>query len=134
MVDITGKQDAIVIKEEYQKALDYAHEKVKSNVKHLYEVNHKIKYARAEAKKFKENMVADEEEKTKLYESLWNLLKQEKNFEKEMMTLSQKGKKATTIKIKNKDVVIDMILSMFRGYILAQHYKTSITKNEIKRT
>lgn len=104
MVDVTGKQDAIAIKEEYQKALDYAHEKVKSNIKHLYEMNHKLKYAKADAKKFKDDMVADEEEKAKLYESLGNLLNKETDFEKEMMKTSQKGKKATTIKVKNKDV------------------------------
>lgn len=104
MVDLTGKQDAIAIKEEYQKALDYAHEKVKSNVKHLYEMNHKLKYAKADANKFKDNMVADEEEKVKLYDSLGNLLNKETDFEKTMMKAAQKGKKATSIKIKNKDV------------------------------
>jgi len=33
MLDITGKQDAIAIKEEYQKALDYTHEEVNQKVK-----------------------------------------------------------------------------------------------------
>lgn len=33
MVDITGKKDAIAIKEEYQKALDYTHEGVKRKIK-----------------------------------------------------------------------------------------------------
>ncbi len=44
-----------------------------------------------------------------------------------------KGIQTGEVLIKDKDVVIDMILSLFRGYILAQHYKTSITKKEIKR-
>lgn len=129
MVDVTGKQDAIAIKEEYQKAPDYSHEKVKSNVEHLYEMNHKLKYAKAEAKKFKENMVADEEEKAKLYESLGNLLKQETNFEKEMMKVSQKGRKATTIKIKNKDV--DDVNVAMRDYL--DKYPEFASKSSFKR-
>lgn len=129
MVDLTGKQDAIAIKEEYQKALDYAHEKVKSNVKHLYEMNHKLKYAKAGAKKFKDNMVADEEEKNKLYESLGNLLNKETNFEKEMMGLSQKGKKATTIKVKNKDV--DDVNVAMREYL--DKYPEYASKSSFKR-
>ncbi|MDP2924777.1 MAG: hypothetical protein Q8N99_00230 [Nanoarchaeota archaeon] len=129
MVDVTGKQDAIAIKDEYQKALDYAHEKVKSNVKHLYEMNHKLKYAKADAKKFKDNMVADEEEKVKLYESLGNLLNKETNFEKEMMQTSQKGKKATTIKIKNKDV--DDVNIAMRDYL--DKYPEYATKSSFKR-
>jgi DNA repair ATPase RecN len=129
MVDLTGKQDAIAIKEEYQKALDYAHEKVKRNVKHLYEMNHKLKYAKADAKKFKDNMVADEEEKNKLYESLGNLLNKETNFEKEMMGLSQKGKKATTIKVKNKDV--DDVNVAMREYL--DKYPEYASKSSFKR-
>jgi hypothetical protein len=129
MVDVTGKQDAIAIKEEYQKALDYAHEKVKSNVKHLYEMNHKLKYAKADAKKFKDNMVADEEEKAKLYESLGNLLNKETDFEKTMMGLSQKGKKATNIKIKNKDVE-DVNVAM-RDYL--DKYPEYASKSSFKR-
>ncbi len=129
MVDITGKQDAIAIKEEYQKALDYAHEKVKRNVKHLYEMNHKLKYAKADAKKFKDNMVADEGEKAKLYDSLGNLLNKETDFEKTMLNLSQKGKKATTIKIKNKDV--DDVNVTMRDYL--DKYPEYATKSSFKR-
>ena len=129
MVDVTGKQDAIAIKEEYQKALDYAHDKVKSNVKHLYEMNHKLKYAKADAKKFKDNMIADEEEKAKLYESLGNLLTKETDFEKTMMGISQRGKKATTIKIKNKDV--DDVNVAMREYL--DKYPEYASKSSFKR-
>lgn len=129
MVDITGKQDAIAIKEEYQKALDYAHEKVRSNVKHLYEMNHKLKYAKADARKFKDNMFADEEERAKLYESLGNLLNKETDFEKTMMGISQKRKKATTIKIKNKDV--DDVNVAMREYL--DKYPEYASKSSFKR-
>lgn len=129
MVDITGKESAITVKDEYQKALDYAHEKVKSNVKHLYEMNHKLKYAKADAKKFKDNMLADEEEKTKLYESLGNLLNKETDFEKIMLKISQKGKKSANIKIKNKDVE-DVNVAM-RDYL--DKYPEYATKSSFKR-
>jgi hypothetical protein len=129
MVDLTGKKDAIVIKEEYQRALDYSHEKVKSNVKHLYEMNHKLKYAKADAKKFKDNLVADEEEKSKLYESLGNLLNKETDFEKTMMGISQKSKKIATIKIKNKDV--DDVNVAMREYL--DKYPEYASKSSFKR-
>jgi len=105
-IDVTGKKDAIAVKAEYQKALDYAHEKIRSNVKHLYEMNHKLKYALADAQKFKKNITADEEEKIELYTELNNLLKRETDFEKTMMQTSQKGKKSSIVKIspKFKDV------------------------------
>ena len=44
MVDITGKQSAIEIKEEYQKALDYTHEQVRKQIGVLYDMNHKLKW------------------------------------------------------------------------------------------
>ncbi|MFC1753243.1 hypothetical protein ACFL96_07590 [Thermoproteota archaeon] len=111
MVDITGKQDAITIKDEYQKALDYAHEGVKMQVKHLYGINHKLKDNLAALHKHEKDLVADEEERISLYRELNNMLVNETNFEKDMMKLSQKGKKNTqvTIKPRIKDSDIDTL-------------------------
>lgn len=108
MVDITGKKDAIAIKEEYQKALDYSHNAVKEQIGVLYSMNHKLKWGLSEIQKFKKDMSTDEEERIRLYTELNNILNKEKNFEKEMMQISQKGKKANvTIKPKFKDSDID---------------------------
>ncbi|MBN1175070.1 hypothetical protein JXA48_00345 [Candidatus Woesearchaeota archaeon] len=109
MVDITGKKDAIAIKEEYQQALNRTHEEVKSKVKWLYGMNHKLKDNMALIHKYKNDLKADEEEKSELYVSLNNLLVKETNFEKEMLKTSQKGKKNTnvTIKPKIKDSEVD---------------------------
>jgi len=105
MVDITGKKNAIDVKNEYQKALDYSHEGIKKIVGHLHKMNHKLKFALADTQRYKKDIGADEDEKIKSYNSLNNLLKQEKSFEKEMMKLSQKGKaKNISIKTKFKDV------------------------------
>lgn len=109
MIDITGKQDAIAIKEEYQKALDYSHERVKNKVDWLYGMNHKLKDNLAGAQKFKKDILTDEDEKIKLYNSLNNLLNKETNFEKEMMNLSQRGKKNSTIKINPKFKDVDEV-------------------------
>ena len=65
-------------------------------------MNHKLKYALSDAQKFKKDIIADEEEKVKLYESLGNLLNKETNFEKEMWNTTQKGRKVKSITIKQK--------------------------------
>jgi len=109
MVDITGKKDAIAIKEEYQNALDHAHEQVNKKVKWLYGMNHKLKDNLALVQKYKKDIVADEDEKLELYATLNNLLVKETNFEKEMLKESKKGKKnaKVTIKPKIKDSDVD---------------------------
>ncbi len=109
MIDITGKQDAIAIKEEYQKALNYTHEEVKKKVEWLYGMNHKLKDNLALAQKYKKDLVADEEAKDKEYANLNNLLIKETNFEKEMLKTSQKGKKSSITKIKPKFKDVDEV-------------------------
>lgn len=108
MIDITGKQDAIAIKEEYQKALDYTHKQVEEKVKWLYGMNHKLKDNLALIQKNKKDILADEEEKRELYSTLNNLLIKETNFEKEMIKLSQSNRKKTNVivkpKIKDSDI------------------------------
>lgn len=109
MVDITGKQDAIAIKEEYQKALDYTHEQVRKQIGVLYNMNHKLKWGLSEIQKFKKDIIVDEEERARLYTDLNNLLNKETNFEKTMMQTSQKGKKSSNVKIKPKFKDVDEV-------------------------
>lgn len=109
MVDITGKQDAIAIKEKYQKALDYTHESVRKQIGVLYDMNHKLKWGLSEIQKFKKDIIVDEEERARLYTDLNNLLNKETNFEKTMMQTSQKGKKSSSIKIKPKFKDVDEV-------------------------
>ncbi len=109
MIDITGKQDAIAIKEEYQKALDYTHEEIDKKVKWLYGMNHKLKDNLAATQKYKKNILSDEEGRGRLYTELNNLLNKETNFEKEMMKTSQKGRKTSNIKISPKFKDVDEI-------------------------
>ena len=104
----TKKQDAIAIKEKYQKALDYSHKEVENKIHWLYKMNHKLKDNLALVQRYKKDSLADEEEKAGLYATLNNLLVKETNFEKEMLKTSQKGKKNTKVivkpKIKDSDV------------------------------
>ena len=102
MVDITGKRDAIAIKERYQEALNQFHHEIKRKVDWLYGMNHKLKDALSKAQKYKKDIDVDEDEKVKLYQALGNLLSKETNFEKDMWKTTQKGRKVKSIVIKQK--------------------------------
>jgi len=132
MIDITGKQDAIAIREEYQKALDFSHEAVKKQIGHLYNMNHKLKWGLSEIQKFKKDIIADEEEKVKSYEALGNLLNKETNFEKEMMKTSQKARGKLNVKIspKFKDVD-DVKFNAMQDYL--DKYPEYASKSSFKR-
>lgn len=109
MVDVTGKKDAIAIKGVYQETLNQAYGRVTDKIKWLYGMNHKLKDNLSAVQKYKKDIVADEEERVRLYQSLNNLLVKETNFEKEMIKLSQKERKKSyiTIKPKFKDSDVD---------------------------
>ena len=128
---ISRKQDAINKKKEFQDALDFSHEGVRGMVKHLHEMNHKLKGFHANAKKYKKNLEADEEEKVSLYNNLNNMLLKETSFEKEMMKTSQKGKpKNISVKAKFKDVD-DVRFNAMQDYL--DKYPEHATKPTFKR-
>ncbi len=125
------KQDAINKKNEYQDALNFSHKGVRDMVSHLHSMNHKLKGFHAEAKRYKKNLEADEEEKISLYNSLNNMLFKETNFEKEMMKTSQKGKlKNISIKAKFKDVD-DVRFNAMQDYL--DKYPEYATKSTFKK-
>lgn len=140
MVDITGKKDAMAIKEEYQKALNYAHGDAKKKIDWLFMMNHKLKDNLAAIQKYKKDLVSDEEEKQALYTNLFNLLKDEKNFEKEMLATSKKGTSRTKVVIKPKfkdsdidDVKINAMqeyLDKYPEYATKSSYKKILDKIE----
>lgn len=134
MVDIIGKKDAIAIKEEYQKALNFAHEDVKKKINWLYDMNHKLKDNLAAIQKLKKDVIADEDEKHTLYTNLFNLLKDEKKFEKEMMVLSKKGNKTTKVIIKPKfkdSDIDDLKINAMQEYL--DKYPEYATKSSFKK-
>lgn len=102
MVDITGKKDAVAIKERYQREINVAAGRVKKKRDWLRMMNHKLKNAMSDIGRLRKDILADEDERRKLYSSLQNLLKEETNFEKEMWKTTQKGRNVKTIKIDQK--------------------------------
>ena len=101
-MDLTGKNDAIFVKERYQNAINEAHRVVKKKVEFLYKMNHKLKWPMSEIERLKKDMNADKEERSDLFSSLQNLLTKETNFEEKMWGTTQKGKKVKSITINQK--------------------------------
>jgi len=102
MIDITGKKDAISIKEEYQKALDYSHEKISNKVSFLYKMNHKLKENLALVQQYKKDIISHEEERKSLYRNLEELLNKEKVHEKDMWSVTKENEKDSNVVIKQK--------------------------------
>ncbi len=102
MVDLTGKKDALYLKQRYQHKLNQQHGVVKDKRDFFYKMNHKLKGALAEIQRLASDMDADQEERADLYKSLQNLLTKETNFEESMLKTSQKGRKAKSIVINQK--------------------------------
>ena len=99
---MTGRKDAELIKERYQHEINNAHGRIKKKVDWLYQMNHKLKFAKSEVEKIQKDIGADEEERKKLYSSLQNLLQKETDFEEKMWKTTQKGKKVKSVTIKQK--------------------------------
>lgn len=102
MVSLTGKENAIYIREEYQDALDCTHKEVENKIHWLYKMNHKLKYYLSQIQKYKKDIVSCEEERKSSYETLINILESETNFEGKMWGITQKGEHTTNIRIKQK--------------------------------
>lgn len=111
MTSITGKKDAKLIKERYQKELDIFHERVWTKRDWLYGMNHKLKDAMSEIDRLQRDIEVDKEEREKLYKKLESLLKQETDFESDMWdkTIEKMQVKSLTIKQKFKDTDIDEV-------------------------
>jgi len=133
-MDITGKKDALLIKEKYQDVLNYTYEEIKNKINWLYGMNHKLKDNLAYVQKYKKDIIADKDEKIEQYKTLNNLLVKETNFEKEMMNISKKGKFKTniTIKPKFKDSDIDDLkINAIQDYLY--RYPKYTSKSSFKK-
>lgn len=81
---ITGKKDAILLKNQYQTELDNANASFVNMVHYLYSKTDKLTGAFNRAQGSKQNISAHESEKNELYTSLNNLLKKETDYESGM--------------------------------------------------
>ena len=59
MVDLTGRKDAIAIRDRYQRRADEVHHTIREKVEWLYKMNHKLKYAMADASRLTKDIRAD---------------------------------------------------------------------------
>jgi hypothetical protein len=134
MVDITGKKDALKIKEEYQGALNHTHGAIKNKIDWLYGMNHKLKDNLALVQKYKKDILSDQEERDSLYTSLNNLLLKETNFEKEMLKESNKNKKSSKViikpRIKDSDID-DFRINAIKDYL--DKYPEYASKSSFKK-
>jgi len=99
---ITGKRDAIFLRNKYQTQLDNRNAAVVNMVKYIQEKNSDLKSQYNYALGLKKDVDAHEEERSKLYDSLGNLLTKETNFEDKMWQTTQKGRKVKSVTIKQK--------------------------------
>jgi len=115
MIDITGKKDAMFLKERYQSKLNYQQGAIKNKRDFFYKMNHKLKNALGEIQRFTSDLDADSEERSDLYNSLQNLLTKETTFEEKMLKTLQKGRKIKSITINQKFKDSDVEEARFDG-------------------
>lgn len=81
---ISGRSDAVFLRNKYQTELDNAHAAIVNHVHYLEDKMKELKGAFDNAQRLKKNIEAHLEERKTLYENLENLLTNEKGHEKEM--------------------------------------------------
>ncbi|MDD3052663.1 MAG: LemA family protein [Candidatus Cloacimonetes bacterium] len=135
---ITGRRDVVYLRNKYQIELDNAYADLVNMVHFIEKDLRKLKGAYDNSQRLKKSVEAHLEERKMLYESLENLLSNEKEHEKEMWfeTLRSrieevKDKNITVIQ-KNKDTEVD---SMSIGSTLdyPKHYPDSEIKSRYKK-
>ncbi len=99
---ITGRPDAIFLRNKYQRELDNAHSSIVNMVHYLEEKNYELKEKLNKAVSLKHDITAHEKERADLYQSLQNLLTKETHFEKEMHKMTQETRKKQPVTIKQR--------------------------------
>lgn len=97
---LTGRPDAIFLRNKYQKEMDNAWAAFVNMVHYVEEESQKLKDAYTTAQGLKQDIKAHESERADLYDSLGNLLTKETDFEDKMWKTTQKGKKVKSITVK----------------------------------
>jgi hypothetical protein len=106
---ISGRPDAIFIRNKYQTELDNSWSAIVNMIHHVETRNKELKDVFNNAQSLKQDIGVHESERAELYENLGNVLNKETNFEKDMWQKTMKGRKvkSLTIKQKFKDSDID---------------------------
>lgn len=99
---ISGRPDAIFLRNRYQKEIDNTYAGVVNAVHFLEEKNDELKQIFNKSQSFKHDIEAHEKERANLFNSLGNVLNKETDFEKKMWETTQKGRKVKSVTIKQK--------------------------------
>jgi len=139
---LTGKKDAMFLRNQYQTEIDNAHTALVNMVHYLESKNTDLKSAYNYAQGQKRDVQSHETERANLYETLGNMLTKETNFEKTMWQSTIKNQKINklTIKQKFKDSDIDEIkynsmqeyLKQYPEYASKSSFKTVLGNIEKK--
>ncbi len=99
---LTGRPEAIWVRNKYQTELDNSHSAVVNMVHYCEEKNEELKSAYNFAQGIKRNIDAHMSERASAFDSLNNLLNKETKFEEGMWKTTQKGRKVKSITVKQK--------------------------------
>lgn len=131
---ITGKDDAMFLKNQYQGILDERLDEIHEYTKYLEVKSGELKDVWAKIPAVKKNIEAHEKERAQLYSSLENILTKETDFEHKMWETTQKGRKVKSITVKNKfkdsdvdEMRYDSMMDYLEQYP-KYHSKSSITE------
>lgn len=120
---LTGRNDAIFLKNKYQKELEWTWCAIVNMVHYLESRSTDLKYAYSKIPTLKKNIEAHQKERAELYTNLGNLLTKETNFEEKMWKTTQNGRKVKSITIKQKfkdsdvdEMRYDSMMDFFKQY------------------
>jgi len=99
---ISGRNDAIFLKNKYQAELEVAWDAIRNIVNSLEQKNTEIKALGSKIPAIKKNIEAHLKEREDLYTNLGNLLNKETKFEEGMWKTTLKGRKVKSITLKQK--------------------------------
>jgi hypothetical protein len=99
---LTGKKDALFLRNKYQTELDNSHSAAINMIHYIEDKSSEMKSQCNYTLGLKKDKEAHEEERSKLYDSLGNLLTKETDFEDKMWKTTQKGRKVKSITVKQK--------------------------------
>jgi len=131
---LTGKDDAMFLKNQYQEILDERLDEIQEYTRYLEVKSGELKDVWAKIPAVKKNIEAHEKERAQLYSSLENILTKETDFEHKMWQTTQKGRKVKSITVKNKfkdsdvdEMRYDSMMDYLEQYP-KYHSKSSITE------
>ncbi len=120
---VSGRNNAIFIKNEYQLELDNTFKAIVDTVHYIQTKNKELKEVYSKIPSVKYNIEAHQIEKAGLYTNLGNVLKKETDFEEKMWKTTQQGKKVKSITVKNKfkdsdvdEMRFDSMMDYFQKY------------------